>query len=736
MRQVEPQFDPKTIFDFLDHHYKIVALFATLTDDQFQRLTESGLCADDLTGEARLALLALLPEQADVYETYTGPDGQETQSETTKLDRAQLAKVRLQLCRGLSVSLARKISEGSYIGGPNFTSLDAQIPSGDRVLHSQALEAGEDGDVFSQPDEVEAAEKPYKFNWQDKRLAQRLDLNADEPLGTLVDRIRNLTKIEIYADARIARWKVHSIGTSVDCASLLHALTLARDGVIRPLGPAFVMTQNLEGDATTKVKIAGRQYLARLPIEPIMTDWIRKVSGRGLEKRIAFLPNDRLANALYPNGYVQNDAASYDYPKLTSLPSLIQSRAREELSKQTPDDSGNVPKYDLAQVQVQVFARWILPDGRAVLGRQGLNIRQLDDLEGASQSVTPPLDVSALKEGSAIEISPPDAGSATTMVKTLLTYGFKEVWIDSVDPSVIAAAVQAGSGHVDLVIRPWRAVKNETIANPDIDVVGYTGSQVANLPQGKLNRMVDFRIFTDTFLPSDPSLGQHWLRVLSLIPKSGLRRIIVLDPAPGGYAAAPFNENYGGAQFNYDGHQFSFGSLVDRVPGVNDFGYTLESRLRFLREWHADPVDLMLQLRVASFAPDFQQDQDANKLFELWKTERRQRAKESLSALTEQLNSLPYEVCVQMPFRENDLNFGPTGPQVMVNVQGKAVQLDWVPLGPAYSEDADGNFTYGLDPDTITDRRGCIDFRVSPKDFDRYVKHFFALPKPPQRARR
>jgi hypothetical protein len=739
-RAADPNVDSKTLVDYLDSRLKIAALLANLSDSEFERLNQIGLCADELTGDERAALLAEIPEQTDLYETYSDKDGQLTTGEPWILNPADRTKIKFQICRGADISLLHKTGENQYEGGPTFTSLDGPRLPGVHPLHSQALELGLEPSPFSQEKQVEAIEKKYNFEWNNTRLSKTLQLKTDEPIGDLIGRINDLTKIEIYADARIAQFRIHSIGAFADCASLLHALAVATDGVIRPIGPAFILTKNLEGDATASARVAGQEFVAQRQVEQLVTEWVRDINARGFYKRIAFLADDQLADALFPSGYVRKTSDPVtDVRPLGACPQLLQTRARKEIAEEAADESGSVRPYDHVSIENAVLTRWIFPDGRTIKGQPLSSIAGVDTGEQTGKSHHSPLDVSKLAEGSGIEIMPPDASSASKMVTTLISYGFKEVWVDSTDPSVIEAATRAGDGHVDLVIRPWRAVKGEAIANPDLDVLGLTGSQVANLPQGKLNRTFDFHIFEDTFLPSDPNLKQHWSKVLSLIPKFGVKRLIVLDPEVGGYAPPPRNEVYGGTMTSFEGNQFSFGSLMQQDPSVNDFGYTLQARLRFLREHDVDPVDLEhREMRSTGTVdePDFlmgslfDDDRGTNKYLALWKTERRQLASEALSALTDQLQSLPYEVCVQLPFKENYQNPEPTGPQVMVNVNGKKVQVDWVPVGPAYSEDANGNLTGALDLDEITNGRGCIDFRVPPKDFDRYVKHFFALPKP------
>jgi hypothetical protein len=117
--------------------------------------------------------------------------------------------------------------------------------------------------------------------------------------------------------------------------------------------------------------------------------------------------------------------------------------------------------------------------------------------------------------------------------------------------------------------------------------------------------------------------------------------------------------------------------------------------------------------------------------WDLWKNERRHLAESELAPLNTQLGSTGYEVCLQLPIQEENDYWGNPPIRVGISTDGQIAQVNLRPVGPAYSEDAEGNivdhrgnlaYSPDLNPGPI-----CFDFQVPAKDFDRYLNHFFTL---------
>jgi hypothetical protein len=738
-RYVPVEFDNP--WDLVPEEIKICGLLANLSDNEFDRLNQIGLSESDLSGTARAAFELLLPSKIDVGEQIVGVSASSGSGQAAiTLDEKARTKLKLQICQGLEVSLGRENVHGSIQLGPSFNSLDLPKPNGERVLYSEALTRSP-GLVNKETRTIKTAEKSYRFNWGDPRLAQSLDLKEDETIGSVIDRLRKLSGIEIDARDGIEGETLHSIGTNAMCADVLHAIVIAVDGVIRPVGPAFIIAEDLEGKAAREARLLGLQFLAKRQLEPLITGWVDGVITKETVARFGYLRNDPLKNNLSDEQIEKFTVSEGGVQPISALPQNLQNMAGQMLDRRSTVDILLNLKPDLASLEKHIFARWILPDGRA------FPATTLKDLPGqwedkdAMKPFPLPLRWGSLAKGSAVEIYPGNAALATAMLKSLGAHGIEEVWLDSTDRSVIAASIATGS-KIDLVIRPWRQLKNEPLAQPDLNILAQTGTDVANLPEGRMSPSgKPYPRFSNTLAPDDPALTNHWKRLIGMIPKIGLNRIIVLDPLIGGYC----NEDESFAWPSSESGRFSFGSLLDQDPAVNDFGYGLGGRLRFLREHHIDPVDLLHRtsngwsygasgqiIGVDSagklvFRPTTQKEEP----WDLWKNERRHLAESELAPLNTQLGSTGYEVCLQLPIQEENDYWGNPPIRVGISTDGQIAQVNLRPVGPAYSEDAEGNivdhrgnlaYSPDLNPGPI-----CFDFQVPAKDFDRYLNHFFTL---------
>jgi hypothetical protein len=748
-RQVPENFDANNPWRAVGVEEKLCGLLATLSESDLDRLNKTGLCADDLRGEARADFLALIPQSVDLSQTIVQRgESSETDDDTMTLDEAARPKLKLQICRGFLVQLMHQVSATESVGSASFNSLEPPMPLGTKSVHSTALENW--ATEMDNPQEQEAAEKIYTFAWSDPRLTASVGLTIDETIGSVVDRIRQASHLEIYADARIAGFKLHAIGTTAKCGELLHAIVIAADGVLRPVGPAFVITDELEGKATRNARRLGLEFLARLHLEGQVSTWIEEVSARLMLEHFKVLQDDPVATRMSSKEIeAAAKSVSVSHP-ISDLSPGLRDLAKLALDAESSEASAGMPKDDQCTLSEEFFSRWILPDGRtAAVSILNLSIQYF--ASGSEQLSTElPFRWSDFAKESAVEICPGGAAAASSMIKSLKAHGIDEIWLDSTDPAVIAAAIGTGA-KIDLVIRPWRQLKNEPLPEPDINVMGQTGEEVAKLPTGRIQPHGDpYPSFTNSFAPSNPDLLTHWQRLFGLIPKSGLHRIVVLEPQIGGYRPLNQFETLEGSHPTTLAGHFTFGSLLEQDPAVNDFGYVLSARLHFLREHCVDPIDLDFLVPLTAITAEV--EAEANEVPEqnlvtelslfdqttyptdftaIWKKERELAAEACLAQFRDQLDKLGVEVCFPKPRNPNDSFIGRMGTEVEVLDGGKKTLVSIEPVGPLYSEDEQGNIEFsfwGFPVGAV-----CFDFRVPADEFDRYVNHFF---KPTQIAKK
>jgi hypothetical protein len=574
---------------------KLIFLLATLTPGEISELTGKGISAQELKGEQKQALLSMLPKPLTYHSGMADNHGFRSNTPPETLTDDQLDQVRLQFRKGLVVQYGPMAMKAGFTA----TSISSLTFHGPTPVPAVSL--NDRMEMFGGPKYpghlVESKEKKSQISWSDSRLAKQIELKSTSLMGELVGAIRTQTGVEVYADARIASLTVNTYGTTISAGDLLRGLALAVGGAVRQVGPAYVLTSDLEGTGTIEAKLKAHAAIGKIDLAVNIARWQAEIQNRRLLESLTFASDDPLQGGSIAAGNFAGKAGPFNqgWVPLSQMPPALQNAVSDSApTRQANDVQGPVPGLEgKVRLTSELGYRFVLPDGRPMDFRQfnAMNMRHADVVDFNSKESGIPFDAKILPPGSSVAIDGSNSATVARMCTDVKNVGISEVWLDSTNATAIQAAISTGL-TVDLIVHPWRILKGEQAVEPDRTLSGQTGSELNNLPEARFDpsgRRYDK--FADSLSPSAPDLEAHWNRIVKAIPSKGIHRIVLLDTEPGGYFALP---SPGGAVMisGANGGAAESQSLWDMAPELFDFGYTTALRLEFLRKFQIDPVDI------------------------------------------------------------------------------------------------------------------------------------------------
>ncbi len=233
----------------------LTLLLATLTDTQWHALTgETGLALSDLDGGRQRALFAatLAPGgRLKVVPKHSAGEPWDTADDHDLTDELPQAHLRLGQTLGLELP--------SKDGAGYFPFVKIPPPPGERQYEVSEVARQDDGSaanrVYGQTvrADVPNVAKRGQLDFSAPGLRASVPLAGLKTVGDLVTRIGNITHTELYADRRLETQTVTTTGTpSAPAADLLRALALCLTGTYRQVGPAYVLTDDVLGLGTRK----------------------------------------------------------------------------------------------------------------------------------------------------------------------------------------------------------------------------------------------------------------------------------------------------------------------------------------------------------------------------------------------------------------------------------------------------------------------------------------------------
>lgn len=588
--------EPPNLYDGLDRRDKILYLLTLLDDQQWTDITTRGVSMGDLKGEQRAVMKSLLPNPFRWIAVPIDDRGQGRNSiNSGTVPEDELGDVRLKLDRGLAFQV--KLRNGGE------TTLETTIKPGspgELVYERNWDDRGIQRNPYGMHAKTVEPNQPKKsdLNYASSRLNARVSPPASGTVKEALQVVSKATGLELHADLRVAHRELQFYGSSCRAGDLLQGLALTITGAYRKVGPAFVLTSDLEGSGGRMVKFAVWEATAEVEAQRRSDEWTKKIAQSGHIPDIKFSADSPYA----PNDAMKDELAKKEtqYTKDWVDSSTMTAGARQFLSycadmyKLQPMDTSKVG------LSASIEYRFILPDGQAMqpegeLGEPWSFYAPRWRIPGFGQdagpppySVIPPQDDLATRPAI---ISAPDPETATQMIDFLRSFGFPQVWLQTTRQDVLQAAIdrcKADSIRLRLVIRPWELGEDSNPDDEDMTILGETGEHAAIEESG----LDLWKSWTGEWLdlplapyrrvsPSASSLSDRWDRLAKLARTPGVSGIVYDDLLPPGYEGEHVDYLHGN-------QEKPLGELVD-------FGYSVNARLAFLRAHSIDPIDVMLE---------------------------------------------------------------------------------------------------------------------------------------------
>ena len=304
-------------YDGLPVEDALQLLLAGLTPSQWTALTgPSGLGAADLSDDAQRGLfLALLPNgtvtvRPQVSAQFSGPVPAGPAPQPISVTVPTLRAARLHLNRWTSlISVAEGKPNQGVIG--SFSPFEGKV----RYETSALL------DPFPPPQETAAGAvlrqvlpnnpKDADLDYDAAPLKRSVRLEGIATVGDLVARVGQSAGLELYADPRYAGRQVTLVGRrTARGVDLLRAAAFCVMGTFRRVGPAYVLTDDLQGTALRRARLGrfmGEAAMTRHAAveaagDSLMTahgglDALPPLDDRGMSSAQAALPKQEVGSA-------------------------------------------------------------------------------------------------------------------------------------------------------------------------------------------------------------------------------------------------------------------------------------------------------------------------------------------------------------------------------------------------------------------------------------------------------
>jgi hypothetical protein len=612
----------------LDDTQALTLLIASLSDSQFDALlSDTGLVVSSLTSPWQQKLLAeLLPANGKlVIEPEYIPDS-DANADNTVDETSQLPSCSLRLAATVAYDIPMKGQPDPEDGLQDQTApatastpLTYQVDTDDDVAeqstsHGQLMNESETNST-----------KPSNLDYGAKKLQKAITIGAVKTVDDLVGEIAEDTGVEVYADPRIGLLKVTIVGSKTATAgSLLEAIALCVTGTYRAVGSAYVLTDDLFGAGTRRLIWDDfdddiRNALAK----PLADAASYNHEHHPLTSLSAFddptwLSADELKTAgsdtagLYSNP--TGEPVKVAFKSLTqaqqdAIDSIV--AQQNQYGDSQDDTSGKIgldPGLNL-QLMVPGIARSVdtqisdgFIDSTTLFGTS-------DNSSNSIPSIAPSETEAALlwklvKKSSSIAVivHPRTVAGVDADVRAMKQLGIKNMWLDilsggvdhdDAEHQILREALAQGTEKqirvfpvLSFLYRP----DGQPLSSADINVEGQTSTEAAIRWQDIMSTPTA-ALSTTTFnqnLNGEGSVVPDFPgEIVSLCNPSVQRKIV----ASAVRASSPLSVEGIVLQDTVAPGYIPLDSDVTD-DGDFDMGYTLNNRLEFLREYHADPLDL------------------------------------------------------------------------------------------------------------------------------------------------
>ena len=479
-------------------------------------------------------------------------------------------------------------------------------------------------------DEVHNELKASDLDFNKAALRKDIDIQTAKTVGDVVSVIATATGLELYCDRHYADRSITFVGDApsrIGADDLLRALDFALAATWRKVGPAYVLTDDLQGVGARRHWIRAAMDPANKGSEALVKQWEGRCDTLPIYQYVRFLPDDTLPipPELVDKLETSDPGAAFPF---TSLAPGTQALLKTKLATDVADVWGpGTDMYPGKLTREEAMSALQRIDQSRPTVRLSLHLSA--DVDGFGQvalddgysfhyyrykpavivppvadtTATPTVDIRPFRLGAIA--APGSAEEAVRLVDKLADAGMSTLFCEAfyggetyfpskvlppvkpVHADVLSAAVEEGRkrgvavfGAVHLL--RWRSGQERVgdrdwtkLATEDVIVTGQTASQALD---GAYRSMSDPRVQQDLAevdgawaSPSDPRVTSLLTKLVrELVAVKGLAGIAFVDTAAPGYRR-DFDRWFAG--------------------GI-DFGYTEDMRLAYLRRYHQDPIDI------------------------------------------------------------------------------------------------------------------------------------------------
>lgn len=573
-----------SLTDGLPMDVKVLYLLTTLTKEQWRTAAGNGLGLGDLQGEQKAVLESIFPKRLKWRLDRVKADGNGLEEvKTGELTEKEILGMKLRIARDL-------VFQPNLVDNANgYTIRDTDSYLGKPGDLRVSREWWEDKDTESFGVNVRQslpnALKPSQLPYADAAFEPAVRLTGLKTVREALAAASRATGREILADVRVADLPLTVVGSTASARDLLKALALAVTGTYRQVGSAYLLTSDLMGGGTRKLRFAlWWEDLSRRSYD-LRREWQGKIGETidraTFDKDSPFVPNERMKAYLE----TQDENRSRNPIQAEELTPAVREYLNH-LNRTMPQQ-----KIQTSQTVMNSTIRFgfVLPDGR----RLPMEHRSLGDradfepqIPYQPRELAPPQLPAPLPEGkigARVAFRVETAGLAKSAVELAHVRGFREIWLETHNAAALKAATEAAAKHslpVRLIVRPWSAPTQD----PDRNVLGDTGDALESRLEGlalwkRMRNSYGVKFIPDylRISPADPNLSAIWGSYVALAQTPGLSGVVLDDACTTGYE--PGRNNL---------MQTSRG-----LAEISAFGFSAAQRLDFLRKHGTDPLDIV-----------------------------------------------------------------------------------------------------------------------------------------------
>lgn len=619
-------------------------LLGSLTPEQLRQVGASGLAYADMTPDQQSLMHELLPEPLEIVPVAANsPDLNMEQAER----EAKRAEFDAQIQKVSGDALFSGLRLHAYLTGDFFVHAPSGYGIGDTrdLIETTGafklpfsgygnMEAHGKSTATALRTEVPNAPKPGDLDWMRPELKRVVSLAGLPTVDALTARLAQATGLELYTDTHYGPQDILVVGDVAapqTVGDTMQALALCVCGTWRRVGPAYVLTDDMQGLGTRQ------QFLSEIgEIWANRLSQAGKDAGAGLQKldwlhALPFAPGDigALSEAQIDAIQKEADGGNAGHLPWKDLPPALQSNLRDQFLHYGSNFTASFPEVVKMSRDMKAAANSVRPDS---VVDTTLNIRLAvelpttgammlygdykvqspkaddDNSKAKDDSTAPRAAVTLSERMRALLCAPRTPDEARAVVAALPNLGLNTLYLDvftggrtyfpntALPPAsdkaggVLQAALDAARPlHIPVyaVVDTFCWRKDGLAARPqpwprgyaeDLTISGEAPNRAIQrrASEGSLStdynhpRMALASEGTEGWAsPLDPAVRATLPPlVAALAATPGLAGLVFQDAAPPGYAE---NDIYG-----------------DHIG----LGYTLDNRLAYLRRMHQDPIDV------------------------------------------------------------------------------------------------------------------------------------------------